>query len=527
MANPGAEGFFGGLAEGLGSGLLQREQMNAQKKARESEQRMDLWKLIYSNPDIPDATKMQFGKMVFQQPAQEGPIAKIKGAFGKGKKQQPPSASDIFAKLQDAMGQQAPAPSSTAPMPQVGGGAAAQTPPTQATPSAAPAAIPNLPGVPQGAGGMPYDRGISRPPTGVPSMPDLSTVAGRREAEFMRETRFQGDEATRQAVGREKAVLDYRLGEIEKSDLTPQEKKIATVEAITGHTLPTAARPETLDQTAADLFQRYQSGQLTDEQFQKAVASLHSISGAIKPPTAVAAGTKPLPTKTIMAPDPKTGKMVPTIMMWDAQTGAYDIPQGKAPSSTGYPRTFPINDAKGNVTGAYIIKANPSGGFTMGKMDFAQPIPPKPTSSVLTQSQRALMIQPQVQQTVALVRNVADQLGPLKGRWNDFMAGRIGAKAPLLADLQMRLTLFATALMLAHGLRGQGYEEALGRYLNASQSPENLVARIKSADSFLQDYAASTSHGTEAPTVAKGKKGATPPVPTPQTQSNPDPLGVY
>lgn len=521
MANQGAESFFGGFAEGLGSGLLQREQMLAQKKARESEQKMELWKLIYSNPDIPDATKLQFGKMVFQQPPQEGPISRIKGALhiGKGqKKQQPPTAAEIFQKLQDAMMQQGggPAPaSSTPPLPSVGGGADV-SPSSAPTAGTAPTAIPNLPGVRQGPGGMPYDPGISGGRSGIPPLPDLSTARGRETQQYLQETQEVTNIQRESARKLHQEQLDDTIERINKLPLDQNQKNIALVEATTGKTFPAGARPETLDQTAADLFQQYQSGKISEDQFKKGVDALHSIVTSVKPQTA--AGSKAPTTKNLMV----KGKL--HTMAWNPSTQRFDIDMGLAAEATGYPRVFPVNDAQGNTTGYNVIRALPSGGFEMSKMALKQPIPPKPTGSVLTQSQRAKMIQPQVEATIAEVQRIRGQLGPLAGRWNDFMAGRIGTANPQLADLQQRLQLFATALMLAHGLRGESYEKNLERYLNAAQSPDNLIARIKAADSFLQDYAASTGHGPTAP-ATNGKGGALAPVPKPATGA--DPLGIY
>ena len=177
-------------------------------------------------------------------------------------------------------------------------------------------------------------------------------------------------------------------------------------------------------------------------------------------------------------------------------------------SRASFPRIIPITDASGNTHGVAYFQGAPGGGVSstyiplsdikgipsnLGNNPFV--MPPKPTSAVLTQSQRALMIQPQVAVLTAQIDKVAPELGPLKGRWSDLMAGRVGANNPDIAKLQMQLKLFTTALMLAHGLRGESYEKGLEQYLRASQSPENLKARIAGADAYLQDYAQATGHG--------------------------------
>lgn len=172
-----------------------------------------------------------------------------------------------------------------------------------------------------------------------------------------------------------------------------------------------------------------------------------------------------------------------------------------------FPRIVPVNDAKGNVVGYTTFSGTGSGvktqyvsnenikGLPQDLGGTPGVIPPKPTGSVLTQSQRADMIQPQVQALESQVDKTVSQLGPLAGRWAGVMAGKVGADNPEVAKLQMQLQLFTTALMLAHGLRGEAYQESLEKYLSTAQSPENLKARIQGANAYLQDYAASTGHG--------------------------------
>jgi hypothetical protein len=172
-----------------------------------------------------------------------------------------------------------------------------------------------------------------------------------------------------------------------------------------------------------------------------------------------------------------------------------------------FPRIQPVNDAKGNLVG-YNEFTGTAGGvkvqFTPMSAIAGMPqdlggtpgvIPPKPTGAVLTQSQRSEMIQPQVEALKSQVEKTSSSLGPLSGRWSEVMTGKVGADNPEVARLQMQLKLFGTALMLAHGLRGESYEKGLEEYLRLAQSPDNLRARIEGADAYLQDYAKSTGHG--------------------------------
>ncbi len=172
-----------------------------------------------------------------------------------------------------------------------------------------------------------------------------------------------------------------------------------------------------------------------------------------------------------------------------------------------FPRIVPVNDAKGNVIGYNTFTSSGAGtkaqflpnsqinGLPQATGSPNGYIPPKPTASVLTQSQRAQMIQPQVDALNSQIDATTKYLGPLAGRWSGVMAGKVGANSPQVAKLQTQLKLYTTALMLAHGLKGEEYEKSLGQYFNTAQSPENLKARIAGANGFLEDYANSTGHG--------------------------------
>lgn len=176
----------------------------------------------------------------------------------------------------------------------------------------------------------------------------------------------------------------------------------------------------------------------------------------------------------------------------------------KLTGGTGFPRVFPVTDAQGNILGYTDFQGTKGGGVTSQYIPLSsvpgvpEPvIPPKPTAAVLSQSQRAEMIQPQIESLKSQVEKVKDSLGPLSGRWSDVMVGKVGTDNPEVAKLQMQLKLYTTALMLAHGLRGEQYEQSLGRYLGLAQSADDLLARIDGANGYLQDYAASTGHGAE------------------------------
>jgi hypothetical protein len=98
----------------------------------------------------------------------------------------------------------------------------------------------------------------------------------------------------------------------------------------------------------------------------------------------------------------------------------------------------------------------------------------------------------QIPNITSEVDALAAKIGPGAGRWNDFWVKKVGANDPDYAALDQDLGLFASAVAVTHfGARGGGqhFIEALKKDFGQAQSPEDLKARIKSADKWLTGYA--------------------------------------
>lgn len=91
-------------------------------------------------------------------------------------------------------------------------------------------------------------------------------------------------------------------------------------------------------------------------------------------------------------------------------------------------------------------------------------------------------------------------IGPLAGRWSDFMQGKIGANelgvsdptvARKIGQLRMNMTLAASGVARAHNQRGATKEllEQFEKELNAARSPELLHGAIDAAKSMMLVYA--------------------------------------
>jgi hypothetical protein len=84
------------------------------------------------------------------------------------------------------------------------------------------------------------------------------------------------------------------------------------------------------------------------------------------------------------------------------------------------------------------------------------------------------------------------KLGPAAGRWNDLWVNKAGFNDPDFAALDQDLDLLASALVVTHfgGRGGQEYRKVLRERFGAAQSPDDLKARIQTAEKWLKNYEA-------------------------------------
>lgn len=85
------------------------------------------------------------------------------------------------------------------------------------------------------------------------------------------------------------------------------------------------------------------------------------------------------------------------------------------------------------------------------------------------------------------INDVRNELGPVAGRWNEFMTGEVGADNPKLYGLRTGLQNFATAWMRLHANSDQArqeFEQALSR----SRTADDLIAAIDAIDKQATSY---------------------------------------
>ena len=129
---------------------------------------------------------------------------------------------------------------------------------------------------------------------------------------------------------------------------------------------------------------------------------------------------------------------------------------------------------------------------------------------------------PKVLELAQRVRDEMSQqvssLGPLAGRWNEFMTGKVGAPNKQFAQLRTDVGLLQTLLMRMHvGARGGGeIMQHFESLINAgSQSPETMAGALNSIESYAHDVLSETKTPP-----AQGK-------PSGKTKGKGDPLGIF
>jgi hypothetical protein len=112
-----------------------------------------------------------------------------------------------------------------------------------------------------------------------------------------------------------------------------------------------------------------------------------------------------------------------------------------------------------------------------------------PTTTQSTAAGRAETVIAMAPEVLSRIDSVAPKMGPISGRWNDFMQGKVGSDDPDFAALRSDLLMMSSAVALAHaqGRLPENLREEFDRAINApKQTPENLKATIQTMIPWLQ-----------------------------------------
>ena len=140
---------------------------------------------------------------------------------------------------------------------------------------------------------------------------------------------------------------------------------------------------------------------------------------------------------------------------------------------------YVVPDGKGGhkLVRIYPGEAIPEGAQTQTGLNAVN----TPTTQQRTAAGRAATVVAMTPDILQELDALGPKLGPIMGHWNDFWQGRIGANDPDFAGLKSDLTMFSSAVALAHavGRLPENLREEFDHMINApKQTPENIKATI-------------------------------------------------
>ena len=126
------------------------------------------------------------------------------------------------------------------------------------------------------------------------------------------------------------------------------------------------------------------------------------------------------------------------------------------------------------------------------------------TSQMKNVSAQAKLAAGQIPSIIKEVDDLKDQLGPVAGRWNEFMQGRVGTDNPAFAGLRADLMMQGTAVALAHarGRLPENLRQEFDNMINApQQSPENIKAVLSHIQPWLEKAGSMSEQPMNPPNV--------------------------
>ena len=132
-----------------------------------------------------------------------------------------------------------------------------------------------------------------------------------------------------------------------------------------------------------------------------------------------------------------------------------------------------------------------------------------PTNQQRTAAGRAETVVAMAPEVLSRIDALAPKMGPIAGRWNDFMQGKVGSDDPDFAGLRSDLLMMSSAVALAHaqGRLPENLRLEFDHAINApKQTPANLKSTITTMLPWLQKM---QSQGQ--PNAPKGNETASAP----------------
>jgi hypothetical protein len=148
-----------------------------------------------------------------------------------------------------------------------------------------------------------------------------------------------------------------------------------------------------------------------------------------------------------------------------------------------------------------LMIPNGTGGYTLGSFGPGDTIPEGAVSSsgvnqlnmgtqtMRTSAARADVALDGIQSVMDKISANQSKLGPIMGRWNDFMQGKVGSDNPEFAALRTDLMFLTTSAAMTHaiGRLPENLREEFNHVMNApQQTPQNLLAVMSRVKSWLE-----------------------------------------
>lgn len=132
------------------------------------------------------------------------------------------------------------------------------------------------------------------------------------------------------------------------------------------------------------------------------------------------------------------------------------------------------------------------------RLALAQQRMEQPTAPTRTMAEAAPKVLNFINRIRPLVEQEASGLGPLAGRWSEFMAGKVGAPNAEYTKLRTNVGLLNTLLMRMH-VGSRGGVQLLTHFKSlmdqGHQSPENLLASLQVVEEYANDVAGMAPQG--------------------------------
>ena len=196
--------------------------------------------------------------------------------------------------------------------------------------------------------------------------------------------------------------------------------------------------------------------------------------------------------------------------------------KGNKVTDLGIHYEHPITVNTGEKEGQNFFVPDGNGGTKMIRVKPGEPVPAgaqtapglnatnTPTMTQRTAAGRAETVVSMAPEVLRRIDAMAPKLGPIEGRWGDFMQGKVGMDDPDFAALRSDLLMMASAVALAHaqGRLPENLRVEFDRVINApKQTSANLKATIQTILPWLQKMQENGQSGVHGNTPAAQGSG--------------------